>query len=354
MSVTARAPVSGSLPTRVRRTLSAAVVRPSWIAVGAAVLLSPLLGVLPQAVIYAPFVASVLVFGLPHGAVDHLAPARTVDGSPRRSIVAVSVLYLVAGGVYLAWWFLAPVSAAVFFVLLTWAHWGQGDVYALLAFVDAEHLPSRVERAVALVVRGGLPMVAPLAFHPADYRRVVRGFVALFDGPVGALDPFFTPEARLVAGGGLLALTLVAAGVGAWRVSGGAARQPWAVDVGELALLWVFFATLPPVLAVGLYFTCWHALRHIARLLLVDPASVTALTNGDAASALRRFARDAAPLTAVSLVLFGGLALVVPGDPTALAADPTGLLALYLVGLAVLTLPHVVVVTWMDRAQGVW
>jgi hypothetical protein len=44
------------------------------------------------------------------------------------------------------------------------------------------------------------------------------------------------------------------------------------------------------------------------------------------------------------------LYLFVPRPP----GDPTGLLALYLVGIAALTLPHVVVVTWMDRRQGVW
>jgi hypothetical protein len=36
---------------------------------------------------------------------------------------------------------------------------------------------------------------------------------------------------------------------------------------------------------------------------------------------------------------------------------PTGtadLVGLYLVLIAVLTLPHVVIVTWLDREQGVW
>jgi Brp/Blh family beta-carotene 15,15'-monooxygenase len=347
-----RAAVSESVPTAVRRTLSTAVVRPSWVALAAAVLLAPVVPLLPRAVVYAPFAVSALVFGLPHGAVDHLAPARTLDIDARRSMLAVGLLYLVAGGAYLAWWFLAPVSAAVFFILLTWAHWGQGDVYALLALADADHLPSRLERGLALVVRGGLPMVAPLAVHPAEYRRVAAAFVALFDGPVAALDPFFTTQARLVAGGGLLALTLLVVALGAWRVRRGAARRPWFVDVGELALLWTFFAALPPILAVGLYFTLWHALRHVARLLLVDPGARDALGIGDATGALGRFARDAAPLTAVSLVGFVGLALVVPTD--AFVRDPDRLLALYLVGIAVLTLPHVVVVTWMDRAQGVW
>ena len=353
LSSSARAAVSEPLPSVVRRTLSTAAVRPSWLALGVAVLLAPFVGSLPDVLVYLPFALSALVFGLPHGAVDHLAPARTVDGSERRSMLVVGLLYLLCGGAYLAWWFVAPVSAAVFFIALTWFHWGQGDVYALLALLDVEHLPTRAERALSLVVRGGLPMLAPLAFHPAAYRRVVAAFVALFDGSPAALAPFFTPTARLLAGGGLFALTVLALAVGAWRVRRGAAARPWLVDAAELTLLWVFFAVLPPVLAVGLYFTLWHALRHIARLLAVDPDAQHALTTGDAVGALRRFARDAAPLTAVSLLLFAGLALAVPSSPTGLA-DSDALLALYLVGIAALTLPHVVVVTWMDRVQGVW
>ena len=345
--------VPGSLSPPIRRTLSSAVIRPSWLALGAAVLLAPVVGALPPVVRYLPFVVSVLVFGLPHGAVDHLAPARTVGGDAVRSMAVVGLLYLVAGGAYLAWWFVAPVSAAVFFVLLTWFHWGQGDVYALLALLDAEHLPTRVERALSLLVRGGLPMLAPFAFHPTAYRGVVAAFVALFDGPTGSLSPFFTPTARLAAGGGLLACSLLVVALGAWRVRRGAAARPWFADAGELVLLWAFFALLPPVLAVGLYFTLWHALRHIARLLVVDPDAQRALTSGDVGSAFRRFARDAAPLTAVSLLLFVALALAVPSSPAGLA-EADALLALYLVGIAALTLPHVVVVTWMDRVQGVW
>jgi Brp/Blh family beta-carotene 15,15'-monooxygenase len=197
-------------------------------------------------------------------------------------------------------------------------------------------------------------MVAPLAFHPAAYRRVAGTFVALFDGPVAALDPFFSPLSLAVAGGGLLTASLLSLGLGAWRVHAGAARRPWTIDAGEVGLLWLFFAAVPPVLAVGLYFTVWHALRHIARLLLVDPPATAALGAGDARRALWRFTRDAAPLTLVSLVLIAALAFVVPADPAALARTPDDLLALYLVGIAVLTLPHVVVVTWMDRVQGVW
>ncbi|MFC7043373.1 hypothetical protein [Halonotius sp. GCM10025705] len=41
---------------------------------------------LPRAIRFAPFVVSVGLFGLPHGAVDHLMPVRLSDASLKRSL----------------------------------------------------------------------------------------------------------------------------------------------------------------------------------------------------------------------------------------------------------------------------
>jgi beta-carotene 15,15'-dioxygenase len=105
-----------------------------------------------------------------------------------------------------------------------------------------------------------------------------------------------------------------------------------------------------PVLAVGLYFCLWHAPRHVARLVLLDEKSAGVLEAGRIAPALVRFARDAAPLTVAAIVLLLGLYLAAPQT----GAAPSALLALYLVLVSVLTLPHLVVVSFMDVRQGLW
>ena len=359
--------VGESLPPRLTAVLRRWGVQFSWIAVAAVLPLAPFLADAPLALRYAPFVASVVVFGFPHGAVDHLVPDRLGDASRRRSLALVGVLYAVLGGLYTGWWFLAPVSAFGFFILLTWAHWGQGDLYALLRFVDADHLPTRAERALAAVVRGGLPMLVPLVAFPTAYREVAAALVGLFaDQP---LPPLFGPTAQTAVGLGFGAVSLLAVTLGGVRVVRGAARRPWLVDAGEVTLLWLYFLAVPPVLAIGLYFCFWHATRHLARLALIDDAppdatptgltdallgagrgARTALASGDLGGALRKLARDATPMTVGGLVIVG---LVLVAAPRA-AAGAEGLLAVYLVGIAVLTLPHVAVVTWMDLRQGVW
>ena len=377
-------PRLGTAPALLRAAVRRLAVYPAWVAF-VAVAAPFLAGVaVPLSWQYAPLVASAVLFGMPHGAVDHLVPRRLSTVSTRRSVAVVVVLYAVLGGAYLAWWFLPPVSAAVAFVLLTWAHWGQGDVYLLRA-VDDDSLtyPRSVpHRLLTLVVRGAMPMAVPLVADATQYRRVVADFVAPFGGDVAAVAWVFDPGTTRALGVGLAALTLLTlfrglvvrrsalatANATAGLDAAGADRPgtvtplvtlgPVAlvadrglrVDAVELGVLWLFFLVVPPVLAVGLYFCLWHALRHVVRLIAAEASGSEALRAGDHLAAFGRFVRQAAPLTAVALAMVGGLYALVPVPPGEIGE----LVGLYLVLIAVLTLPHVVVVAWMDRVQGVW
>jgi Brp/Blh family beta-carotene 15,15'-monooxygenase len=334
-----------------RETLRSVAVRPAW-AVHVALLVPFLLGVsVPLEVQYLPLAASVAVLGLPHGAVDHLALERSRGEPPTyRGMLLVGSLYALLGGAYLALWLLAPVASFVLFVGITWVHWGQGDVYALVAVEGVDHLRTPVQRALAAAVRGGLPMLVPLLSYPEQYREVAALLVGRFGVTAAAdLAPLFGTGTRLALGAGFAALTIAALALGVRR-GAGLDDPGWRVDALETGLLWAYFLVVPPVLAIGVYFCLWHSVRHIARLALVDPRAAGALGRGDWTAALARFARDAAPLTAVSLAFLGAFYLLVPARPT----DLPGTVGLYLVLIAVLTLPHVVVVSLMDRAEGVW
>jgi len=302
----------------------------------------------------ATFALGTLLVGMAHGAVDHLVPLRAAPGvSLRRSIAVVSVVYAVLGGAVVAAFFFAPVGAFAGFVALTWLHWGQGDV-AALALAGVEHLPTSAERWLSLVVRGGLPMGVPLLSHPDEYRLVAEWVVGLFlvepGAAAAAVDPLFVPATRLAVGGVAIAATLSAVGVGYARVRRGASRRGWLRDSGEVAVLWAWFLLAAPVFAIGVYFALWHALRHVGRLMLIDPNAAAALGEGGVRRALARFARDAAPLTLGGFAGLAGIGLAAPAG----VAAPGGLLAASLVGIAALTLPHVVVTAWLDRRQGVW
>lgn len=325
-----------------RRALVRFAVRPAWAALALAAVPFAVGVHVPRALRYLPFVASFVAFGLPHGAADHLAVAR-LGGS--RPFAAVGAAYLVGGAAYLAAWRLAPAAAFAGFVLLTVYHWGQGDCYLLVSVGD--HLRTRTQRALAVAVRGGIPMVVPLVAFPEVYRSVARATVGLFDSAAAdALAVAFRPGVRLGVGAGLAALSALALALGYAR-GRGFGDPGWRVDAVETGLLWAYFLVVPPVVAVGLYFCLWHSVRHVARLLMVEDAS--ALADGRVGHALAGFARDALPNTVGAVVVLAGLAVLAPPD----AALPS-LLGLYLVLLAVLTLPHALVVSWMDLREGVW
>ena len=299
---------------------------------------------------YLPFAASLVLLGLPHGAVDHLVPSRLAGrAADGRSVLAVVLLYLVLFGLCLALWFVAPATAFVLFVCVTVFHWGAGDLHALLFFgpggLDGM---GRASRALLLLPRGGLPMVVPLLFFPDAYRSVAADAAGLFGADATALSAAFSPAFRITAGAALAATALLFLFRAAGDLNG---RRRLLVPVAcEALLLLAFFAVVPPVLAVGLYFTLWHAPRHVARLVLLEPAGARYLRTGRPARALARFARDAAPLTGLALALLVGLYLAVPPA----TQDPGSLLALYLVLVSALTLPHAALVTYMDLRQGVW
>ena len=339
-----------SAQTLLRRVL----LIPVWISLGAVLLLSLAAVTLPPAVLFAPFMASFVLLGLPHGAVDHRVLQRmSLFGLRRWPLAGLIVAYVGLAALYLLLWWVAPLPAFALFIGLTWFHWGQGDLHALRAVHGVRHLDTRGLQVLTVVVRGGLPMLVPLLAFPTIYYDVAGWTMGVVDpAAAAALDALLAVEVRAALGAAFSLLTVVYL-IASWRAAGPAGRRVWASDAFEVGLLAAFFALVHPILAVGLYFCLWHSARHVARLLLADPATTSARPARPArslAAALGRFARQAAPTTIAALALLGCLYALVPATPTTLPE----LLGLYLVLIAVLTLPHVAVVCLMDLEEGLW
>ena len=286
----------------------------------------------PYAVQVVPFAVSVLLFGLPHGALDHLVPARLDRRlSIRRSITAVVALYAVLGGATALLWRLEPVAGFAAFIAVTWFHWGQGDLWLDRARRAAAG--SRADGVLTVLVRGTLPMLLPLVSHPDEYAGVLQATTRLVD-PAAVPDPDVLLAWPVRLTGAVLIVVLIAAHLLVRR-----RRAALRGSVAEIVVLAAFFTAVPPVLAVGLYFTFWHAVRHIVRLELLEPDGRARLERGDLLRPFARFLRDALPVTLCAIAL-----LVV----VAVSVRAAGL-GTYLLLIAALTTPHTAVVIWMDR-----
>ncbi len=298
---------------------------------------------------WAPMAVSLVVLGVPHGAVDHHVADRLAprpDPAARRRRRGVTAAYAGASLAGVALWQKAPRAAAGAFLAVSAAHWGQGEGWWAREVAGRAPWGTRRGAVAWAAARGALPIFGSALAHPAEAQAVLQALVDRVDP--GARVPPLAGAPRAAAGAALGA-TVALAAVGSVRDHRGAER-PGAVvtDLAELAGLALFFAATPATWAVGSYFLAWHAPRHVARLVAARPEQVALLDAGHHGPALLAFHREAAPCTAAALA--GTAVLGALGRRGAGGA----VMATALAAIAALTYPHVAVVAWMDRRQGVW
>ena len=261
--------------------------------------------------------------GLPHGAVDHLVVSRLAA----RPLAGVTVLYAATAAA--AWALLnwaGPVVLGVV-VLLSVLHFGLGEVQVYRDCLGWRPGPG-VSAAVAVAGTGAL--LIPLARSGA-----VLGAVAAAMSP-GMAAVLVAAPVRWGVG----AVWLVAACVAAVA----ALRARRGIVVLDIVLVGALGAFLPPLAAFAVWFGAWHAVRHTGRLLAEEPGCAELVAAGRSGSAVRRFARLAALPSVAALTVLLALAVFATTAP-----DPEAAIAQVLRVLLALTVPHMLVVLWLDR-----
>ncbi len=266
-----------------------------------------------------------LIAGVPHGALDHLLAMRLAGG---RSMVMIVALY--AGLAALVWGLMhwAGTVTLVAVIALSAVHFGLGELEVSRQLTDWR--PGRVTSA-AVVVAGCGALVLPLARSGDQWRTVATAVSPDLAAAIG------TPAVQI----GLVAAWTVAA-VAAAVASLRAGRGGVAVDIAVIAALGL---VVPPLAAFAVWFGGWHALRHTARVLTVEPGCAAMLAEGERSGAVRRLIRLAALPTVAVLSVVAAMVWF-----TASAPDPAVAMAQILRILLALTVPHMVVVLWLDRA----
>lgn len=296
-----------------------------WI-VAVAVLLALAATGLPhpaQDVLVLVLVAAGLLAGLPHGSVDHRLAAELTGWSTPVVTAGYAALAV------LAWVLLAVAGpvALVVVVALSMAHFGLGELEAARETTSWRPSPTV---AVAVAVAGTGALLLPLARSGQQLAEVATSI----SPQLGTLLAQ-TPVRIALAGIWGAAATLAASA--ALR-----AHQP--AVVLDIVLVGALGAVAPPLVAFAVWFGGWHALRHCARLLTVDARSADLLAGGQPRRAVVSLARLAAWPTLAAVVVLAGLLLA-----TLTAADPAAAVGATLLVLLALTVPHMLVVLWLDH-----
>lgn len=301
---------------------------------------------IPDILLYIPFAISVLFLGLPHGGVDHLIPSRSNIGITK---IQVIILYAILMILYAIFWYFNPVASVLLFIIVTWAHWGQGDLYVYEEITDSLYFLGYTEKILHIIIRGSLPMFVPLVFHKNRYEEVISKIASLiFENS----NINITQEIIIIVSILLLILFALYCSILIYNMKTSEHEQMryFATDIIEVVLLILYFAIVPPILAIGIYFCTWHSLRHIIRIIgtsndLSKPFSFDLLFQH-----IREFTRDAMLATIVSILIAVIMFFFLSTNDYTLLA----ILAVYLVLISLLTLPHFVVVTLMDRNDDIW
>ncbi len=321
------------LPTTETASTPTSPVVFAW-AVGTTVAVIAAAALVPSndSISIAMFVLVITFLGIPHGAVDHLVERRLHDiavasngpeeqaRSSEWRFHTVYVLAMLAVGVV---WLVAPAVALAGFLVLSAHHFGQSDL-AHLRLGLRRQFAVQVSRGVLLV---GLPLVAHLT--------AVSPTIELLSGA----DPtsWAWLDGHVVAWSALLIGQHVA--VGAVVAPSMRDRGPVLREVVSVVVLCSLLVVADPLLGFAVYFGLWHSLNHLHVLAAVLGRGSRALSPSD-------LARRVAPRTAVSAA---GLAALVAG---AVVAERTDLVVpMILVFVSMLTLPHMVVVERLWRAQ---
>lgn len=268
-----------------------------------------------------------LLAGIPHGAADHVIARRLAGNKPMLLVTAVY-----AGVAALAWGLLqrANPTALMLAVTLSALHFGFGEL-DVVHRLNAWRPPPWV--ATAIVVAGSGALLLPLARFGDRL-----GAVATTVSPALASALGQTPtQAGLMVGWLVAAVVAVVAALRS-------RHRSVAVDIlviGATGLL------APPLVAFSVWFGGWHAPRHCARLLSVEPGCADLVIKGHASAAVLRLIRLAAVPTVVVWTALAALAWF-----TVTAPNPTTVIAEILRLVLALTVPHALVVLWLDQSTG--
>jgi Brp/Blh family beta-carotene 15,15'-monooxygenase len=115
-------------------------------------------------------------------------------------------------------------------------------------------------------------------------------------------------------------------------------------DLLDLALLAALASVAPPLVAFAVYFGCWHAMRHTARLTSLLPRSLDAYERNNSRRAFVLAIIPGLPALAGTLIFVALLA----GFSHTNVSDT--FLWLTLVTIWALTVPHMIVTAKLDRA----
>ena len=303
--------------TRVRLFSTISVI----LAILASLLFSDLLGVASMG--WQVVIAVVaLAIGIPHGALDHLV---TLPKAQPKKMALFIVIYVAVAIVAVIGILKFNIVGFILVLFMSAVHFGIGDGAFINEIDKRQDSSQKLNRWFYIPAAGFTPVFIPLV-NSASTQALASVNPALINWHKG-----FDSEILFIVSS-FTAVAIV--------VMGFTKRYREAFD---LTLLLLLAHLAPPLIAFAVYFGCWHAMRHTARLTLSLPKSIENLTQGMLRKAFSQAVIPGLPALIGTFVVAGLLTL--SGQDF---TDEFFWMALVVVWA--LTVPHMAVTAKLDRA----
>lgn len=266
-----------------------------------------------------------LLLGLPHGTYDWLIISRWWGGKVDYfDFIITTVIYTVIGVPYIILWFIYPGPALILFLILTALHWGQEELYHSLTEVDVIGFKGLWHKLVYILGRGGITVVYPLLFYHEDYEYVMNVLLSLFNAE-GNISWLFTPPVRATL------ICLVTLSMVIYTIFLNDAK-----DIFMTIKSSVWFIAVPVAISIPVYLTMTHSVIHMERYWKMSNDMT-----------FKQLALESIPYGVGAIFLYVMGLLIIPSASSSLL----NMTALYMVLLAVLTLPHFLLCVVLDIEQ---
>ena len=254
----------------------------------------------------------VVFIGLPHGAMDGaLAVHFGWMGRPAKAAVFL-LAYVGLAALVVAAWAVAPVLSFIAFLAISTYHFGRGDATS-----------SIVGRGtVESVARGGVVIGGISQFHRAEANEVFLTIVG-----ADTTGVWFFLDALVVLAAACIVETLL--------FKQQQERTMFGLEIGALSLL---FMAVPPLVGFAVYFCFVHSFRHFSSMRSVLQSTVSSV----------RITQT----TVVFSLLTWAFGLVVLAQQSASIGVEPALLKVVFIGLAALTVPHMLLVDGVLNQHG--
>lgn len=275
---------------------------------------------------------SIVLVGIPHGALDHLIAANVFEqGNRLIDHLKFYGWYIVLMVFIAGLWFIYPEAGLLLFLIISVLHFGQADIEGFY-HADHQHEVSQLMMNSTAISRGIMIIGLILSAFPNQVLPILEAAV----GTKSWFTNWLSESSHVLKWGvilqyGVIALLFLKTSI--------LSQNKKLFFIVDSILITILFLTVPPLASFAVYFALWHSIGHIGE--------ITSYFKGiDQPLTLVVFYMKALPFSLVSFAGLGVLLFV-----TQSLSMENQIISLTFVLISVLTLPHMVVAHGLIRSN---